>query len=205
MSDKVRCTFHIPLGEMYLISNYETGQYGHEPFDFIILRNEEQDILQIGKTIAEPETSKIYLQANKNITGIINTDSASMNLTIMPEFPCSGLNNPCINANCTRTIEQHRFDCICIIGHGRSNGTRYKCEGKLTIKIVLLQFKLRILIKISTYFCAFLTVLFLCSIYFTQILTNASHNPMTATKMQNAPTLLDHFLANATLGTLKTA
>ena len=139
MSDKVRCTFQIPFDEMYLISKYEPGQYGHEPFDFIILRNEEQDILQIGKTIAEPETSKIYLQANRNITGIINTDSASMSLTIMPEFPCS--NNPCINANCTRTSEQHRFDCICITGYGRSKGTRYNCEGKLTIKFVLLQLK----------------------------------------------------------------
>ena len=128
ISDKVRCTFHIPLGDMYLISSYETGQYGHEPFDFIILRDEEQDILQLGKTIAEPETSKIYLQANKNITGIINTDSSSMNLTIMPEFPCS--NNPCINANCKRTVDLYRFECNCITGYSRSYGTRYKCKGK---------------------------------------------------------------------------
>ena len=141
MFDKVRCTFHIPLGKMYLISNYEPGQYGHEPFDFIILRNEEQDILQIEKTIAEPEISNIYLEAKSNITGIINTDSATLTLTIMPESPCS--NNPCFNANCTRTFEQHRFDCICITGHGRSNGTRYKCEGKLIIKIVLLQLNFR--------------------------------------------------------------
>ena len=141
MSDKVRCTFHIPLGEMYLISNYETGQYGHEPFDFIILRNEEQDVLQIEKTIAEPETSNIYLQANRNITGIINTDSASMNLTIMPEFPCS--NKPCINANCSRTIDQYRFECNCITGYSPSHGTRYECEGKLIIKIVLLQLNFR--------------------------------------------------------------
>ena len=125
---------------MFLISNYESGQYGHEPFDFIILRNEEQDILQIGKTIAEPETSKIYLQANSNLTGIINTDSASMNLTIMPEFPCIGLNKPCVNATCTRTVEQHRFDCICITGYSHSNGTRYKCEGKFISKNVLIQF-----------------------------------------------------------------
>jgi len=119
---------------MYLISNYETGQYGHEPFDFIILRNEEQDILQIGKTIAEPETSNIYVQSNKNITGIINTDSATMTLTIMPESPC--LNNPCTNAICTRTIEQHRFDCICNIGYSRSNDTRYTCPGKFINKII---------------------------------------------------------------------
>ena len=143
---------------MYLISNYETGQYGHEPFDFIILRYEEQDILQIGKTIAELETSKIYLQANKHITGIINTDSAVMNLTIMPEFPC--FNNPCTNANCTRTIDQHRFECNCITGHGRSNGTRYKCEGKLIITIVLLQLKLRRNIDYNN-------SIFLCSFVFT--------------------------------------
>ena len=134
MSDKVRCTFQISLGEMYLMSKYETGQYGHEPFDFIILRSEERDILQVGKTIAEPETSNIYLEANRNITGIINTDSAKMTLTIMPKSPC--LKNPCSNATCTRTIEQHRFECNCITGHGPSNGTRYKCEGKLTIKFV---------------------------------------------------------------------
>ena len=125
---------------MYLISNYETGQYGHEPFDFIILRHEEQDILQVGKTIAEPEISNIYLQAKRNITGIINTDSASMNLTTMPEFPCMGLINPCTNSKCKRTVGKHWFECNCIIGYSPSNDTRYKCEGKLINKNVLILF-----------------------------------------------------------------
>ena len=121
--------FHISVGSFYLISNYKTGQYGHEPFDFIILRDEDQDTLQIVKTIAEPETSNIYLEANRNITGIINTDSASMNLTIMPEFPCMGLINPCTNAECKRTIEQHRFECICNTGFRPFTDSRYICEG----------------------------------------------------------------------------
>ena len=125
---------------MYLISYYETGQYGHEPFDFIILRHEEQDILQVGKTIAEPEISNIYLQSNRNITVIINTDSASMNLTTMPEFPCMGLINPCTNSKCLRTNDKYWFQCICLTGHSYSNETRYKCEGKLINKNVLLQF-----------------------------------------------------------------
>ena len=127
---------------MYLISNYETGQYGHESFDFIILRNEEQDNLQIGKTIAEPESSKIYLQANRNITGIINTDSALMNLTIMPEFPC--LHKPCTNAKCEQNLNKpHRFECICNTGYIPSNDMLYKCQGKFINKIVLQQLKFR--------------------------------------------------------------
>ena len=39
--------------------------------------------------------------------------------------------------------EQYRFECNCITGHGRSNGTRYKCEGKFTNKIELLQLNFR--------------------------------------------------------------
>jgi len=54
-------------------------------------------------------------------------------------------------------------------------------------------------------FYAVLTVLFSRSIYFTQILTNASHTTTTATKMQNASTIRDPFLARAMLGTLETA
>ena len=140
--DKVQCAFHIPLGRLYAFSNYETGQYGHEPFDFIILRNEEQDILQVGKTIAEPQISNIYLPANSNITGIINTDSASMNLTIMPEFPC--FFKPCTNAECEQNLnKQHRFECTCNTGYLPSNDTLYKCQGKFFYKNVLQQLKLR--------------------------------------------------------------
>ena len=127
----MQCIFHISEGSFYLISKYETGQYGHEAFDFIIMRNENQDTLQTEMTIAEPKQSNIYLVADRDITGIINTDSAAMTLTIMPESPCIDF-NPCYSttaANCTRTHKQHRFDCICNSGYAHVTDMQYQCDG----------------------------------------------------------------------------
>ena len=134
--DKVQCTFQIPVNSFYLISQYETGQYGHETFDFIILRNEDKDILQTGKKIPEVKISKIYLQADTNITVIINTDSAAMYLTMIPEYPCnitvnSTVINPCINAECSPNLnKEHRFECICNNGYRHVTDMHYICEGK---------------------------------------------------------------------------
>ena len=118
------------MNNLYLISNYETGQYGHEAFDFVVMRNDDPDRVQTGKTIPEPETSDLYSKAKTNIIGIIYTDSALLNLTTIPEHPCEGSVNPCLNARCKENLaKQHHFECICNTGYGHSTDMRYKCQG----------------------------------------------------------------------------
>ena len=134
------------MGRLYLFSKYEAGQYGHEPFDFIILRDEEQNTLQIG--LAEPKESDIYLKADTNITGIINTDSAALSLTIIPEYPCEGLINPCTDAKCVRKLNQpHHFKCICNNGYENPTDLSYTCIGKFITRIVF--FNLSLLVFMS--------------------------------------------------------
>ena len=84
--------------------------------------------------------SDIYLKAYSNITGIINTDSGAINLTIMPEYPCKNIVNPCINGQCTRTIDQGRFECICNTGYGPVINIPYECEGSCIYKIFYYRF-----------------------------------------------------------------
>ena len=92
------------------------------------MRNEDQDTVQTGKSIPQPEISDLYRKAKTNIIGIINTDSALLNITIIPENICSI--NPCTNAVCEENLnEQHHFECICNPGYGRSTNMRYKCQG----------------------------------------------------------------------------
>jgi len=100
------------------------------------LRNEEENTLQIGLT--EPKESDIYLKADTNITGVINTDSAALSLTIMPEYPCEGLINPCTDAKCGRNLNQpHQFECFCNNGYENSTDLSYTCEGKFIPQIVV--------------------------------------------------------------------
>ena len=92
------------------------------------MRDEDQDTVQTGKSILQPETSDIYQKAKTNIIGVIYTDSAVLNLTIIPEDIC--LNNPCTNAECKENLnEQHHFECICHTGYDHSTDMRYKCQG----------------------------------------------------------------------------
>ena len=118
------------MNDVYLISEYETGQYGHEAFDFIIMRNDDPDTVRTGKSIPQPEKSDLYRKAKTNITGIIYTDNALLNLTTIPEHPCEGSVNPCSNAKCNENLnEQHHFECICNTGYSHSTDMRYKCQG----------------------------------------------------------------------------
>ena len=118
------------MNHVYLISEYETGQYGHEAFDFIVMREDDPGSVKTGKTIPEPEKSDLYSKAKINITGIIYTDSALLNITTIPEHPCEGSVNPCFNAKCKENLnEQHHFECICNTGYGPSTDMRYKCQG----------------------------------------------------------------------------
>ena len=100
------------------------------------MRHEEENTLQIG--LVEPKESDIYLKADTNITGIINTDSAALRLTIMPEYPCEGSTNPCTDAECKINLYQpHHFECSCNNGYDNSTDLSYTCEGKFITQIVV--------------------------------------------------------------------